>query len=50
MKEKKKALKTDKNQLLDYVEETIQKQQEEEKTKQQMKDDIASRDSVIKQV
>lgn len=47
-KEKKKALKTDKNQLLDFVEESVQKQQADEAEKTRLGAKLAEVEALLK--
>eukprot|EP00347_Sterkiella_histriomuscorum_P015674 403356124 len=50
VKSKKTILKKDKNQLLDFVEESLQKQQIEEKLKLELQDEQKRQDSLINQL
>ena len=40
MREKKRKLKAEKNQLLDFVEESVQKQQEDQQIRQRLEDSL----------
>ncbi|CDW87983.1 UNKNOWN [Stylonychia lemnae] len=50
VRSKKKGLKQEKNQLLDFVEESLHKQQQEEQIKTELQSNLRDRDSLINQL